>query len=439
MNNLKQIAVNTIKRENMINIGDTIVVGVSGGADSVALLHFLYRIKDDYNLTIKVCHVNHKIRTSGTAERDADFVKGLCEEFGVEFYLKEVDIPSLSKSRKLSEELVGREERYKFFNEIAGKYGKIATAHNKNDNVETLLMRLVRGTGLNGLSGIPYKRDNIIRPLLDVEREEIEKYLKDNDLYHIIDETNFETDYTRNKVRLELLPMIKDSLNPNIINSLGDMIRSYSDDNDYIEKQVDSVFNHIVNDDGNINIKELNKIDNAIRARIILRCIKLYTGNNSVSQKIADEVIHLADGCYSSIVCIGNNKYALYKDGYIVFKDNLAEDLSTKWPVQVALNEKPVEIEISGYRIKVEKVNECNVTCNEYMQYVPVDMCKNLVFRTKIIGDRFLAQPGMHQKIKGEMGYMLCSGGEVLWIPGKKAMRLANRNGEFLKFKILDT
>jgi tRNA(Ile)-lysidine synthase len=228
-NNLVRKMINTIEQHNMIQANDRVIVGVSGGADSVALLRALRAVQSNYNLTLIVCHVNHKIRP-GAAERDQKFVEELCRELGVECHVKEAHVETLAKEWNMSDEEAGRKVRYDFFNETAGVYGKIATAHNKNDNAETVMMRFMRGTGLHGLTGIPYQRDNIIRPILDISRDEIEEYLEEIGQTHITDETNLQPIYTRNKIRLNLIPEIQREFNPNFVETLTNNISTYRDE-----------------------------------------------------------------------------------------------------------------------------------------------------------------------------------------------------------------
>ena len=214
--NAIEIVKNTIDKYNLIANKDTIVVGVSGGPDSMALLDILYKLKDEYDINIVVAHVNHMIRKE--SEEEAIFVKKACEKYGLAFEYKKINIENLAKENKKSTETIGREERYAFFNEILKKYNanKIAVAHNLDDTVETTFMNLMRGSGINGLIGIKYTNGNIIRPLLDVSRNIILEYCEDNSLNPKFDKTNFEPLYTRNKIRLELLPLIRKEYNPNI-------------------------------------------------------------------------------------------------------------------------------------------------------------------------------------------------------------------------------
>ena len=181
MNILKEIENNLLKF-NMLDDTDAVVIGVSGGADSICLLYNLVSLKNKYNFNIIACHLNHSIRLSGTAERDAEFVRSECNKLGIEYRLKKVNIPQVAKELKLTEEEAGRIERYKFFNEVGnsvapGRY-KIATGANANDSVETMLMRLIRGTTVSGLASIPAVNGNIIRPMITVQRADIEKYIE---------------------------------------------------------------------------------------------------------------------------------------------------------------------------------------------------------------------------------------------------------------------
>ncbi|WOO34780.1 tRNA lysidine(34) synthetase TilS [Anaerocolumna sp. AGMB13020] len=202
INKIKQY----ISKYNMLEKGDQIIVGVSGGADSVCLFHVLTELSESYGLTLFVIHVNHGIRGE-EADRDEEFVRSLCKERGVSFTAVCKDIPFMAKAQGLSLEEAGRITRYEVFNQYLNAYkcNKIAIAHNKNDNAETILFNLFRGSALTGLTGINPVRDNIIRPLLCLERQEIEAYLSNRSAGYLDDSTNFTLDYTRNKIRHGIL------------------------------------------------------------------------------------------------------------------------------------------------------------------------------------------------------------------------------------------
>ncbi len=191
--------------------GDRIIVALSGGADSVTLLHILLSLKGELpNLCVMAAHVNHKLRGE-ESERDERFVADLCKERNIELFIRREDVATLAKERKQSVELCAREVRYDFFRELSLEHSaKIATAHTLSDSEETMLYNMARGASLHGLCSIPYKRQEIIRPLLDVSREQIEEYCKENSLQFVQDSTNFCEDMCqRNKIRMSVLPPLR--------------------------------------------------------------------------------------------------------------------------------------------------------------------------------------------------------------------------------------
>ena len=231
---LKQKVLDTIKKYNLIEDGDKVIVGVSGGPDSICLINLLNDIKNDkkINFELMVCHINHMIREE--AGEDEEFVKKYCEEKQIPFFVKHVNVEELANDMKIGTEEAGRKVRYDFFEEILDKTGanKIATAHTKNDNAETVLMNLIRGSGTSGLKGIKAIRDGkYIKPLIDISREEIEEYCKENNLNPRHDKTNDENIYTRNKIRNILIPMLKEEFNPNIIEAIDRLSKLINKEN----------------------------------------------------------------------------------------------------------------------------------------------------------------------------------------------------------------
>lgn len=193
----------------MISPGENILVALSGGADSVCLLNVLQKLRECYKINIYAVHINHCLRGEDSI-LDEDFVRNLCLSENVELFVETIDVNKLSKQKKESQELCGRQVRYEAFNKLAKKLkAKIATAHTASDNAETLLLNITRGSGLKGLCGIPFIRGNIIRPLLNVTRAEIEQYCKENQLDYVTDKTNSNLKYTRNKIRHQVIPVLK--------------------------------------------------------------------------------------------------------------------------------------------------------------------------------------------------------------------------------------
>lgn len=225
-----------IENYKMLEKGDQIIVGVSGGADSVCLFHVLLELRKEYELTLHVIHVNHGIRGE-EALRDEEFVRELCRKEEVSFQAVHKDIPLLAKEGRMSVEEAGRKARYEVFNQyfLAYKCNKIAIAHNKNDTAETILFHMFRGSGLSGLTGISPVRDRIIRPLLCLERREIESYLQERGISYLNDSTNFTLDYTRNKIRLKVLKEAED-INSRAVSHIAMAGETFREIQEYIEK-----------------------------------------------------------------------------------------------------------------------------------------------------------------------------------------------------------
>lgn len=239
---MKNKVLNTIKKYNLIQENDKIVIGVSGGPDSMCLLHILNGLKEKLNFEIVVAHINHMIRKE--AEEETQYVKNFCDKLGIKCYIKRIDVIDKSNKEKIGTEEAGRKARYDFFEEVLNivNANKIATAHNENDNAETVLMNIFRGAGTSGLKGIEPIRDNkYIRPIIECERSEIEEYCRVNKLQPKIDKTNFENVYTRNKIRNVLIPEIKKQFNPNIIESLNKLSILSRQENNFIQEYAKNI------------------------------------------------------------------------------------------------------------------------------------------------------------------------------------------------------
>ena len=279
----------TIEKFELLNQNDKVLVGVSGGPDSLALLHILHQ----FGYNIIVAHVNHGLREN--AQKDEAFVNNFCKERNIPCFVKRVKLKEI-ESNMTTEEL-GRKVRYDFFYEIANQEGctKIATAHNANDNAETVLMNMIRGTGLLGLTGIEAKRGNIIRPLIEVTRTEIEAFCESEELHPCHDESNDETTYTRNKIRLELLPYIEKNINSNVIANLNRMSEILTGEEEYLQRAAENCYQECVIEEslGKVvcNLKKFNKLDSVIRKRVIVKCIIKTLGNAKDIERVHIEDI----------------------------------------------------------------------------------------------------------------------------------------------------
>jgi len=271
--------ISKIESDSLVKTGDSVVAAVSGGADSVCLLHLLYRLRMQKHFRLSCAHVNHGLRKEAT--KDATFVEHLCKLWDIPFFLHETDIAKEARLRKISLELAGREIRYNFLKNL--NVDVIMTAHYKNDVAESVLLHLIRGCGLDGLCGIPSKReDGICRPLLSFSREQIEKYLLSHNLSWCVDSTNMETIYTRNKIRHNILPQIEE-INPSFVDAIARMTDILTEENNYfriltknttaISKENDVIF---------LNVNELERMPIVLQRRIVLQAVENFGEVNGV-------------------------------------------------------------------------------------------------------------------------------------------------------------
>ena len=327
MQDLEEKIKKTIKKYNLIETDDVVVLGVSGGPDSICMLNALINItnettqKTNIKPSLIVAHINHMIRDE--AKDDEKYVKNYCEKKKIEFYSKSIDVKKLANTNKIGLEEAGRLARYEFFDKILNetKANKIAIAHNKNDKVETVLMNILRGSGIGGLKGIEPKRGNIIRPLIECERSEIEKYCEENKLNPRIDKTNFEEIYSRNKIRNTLIPYIQKEFNPNIIKTMNRLSDIVAEEDEYIENQTKKTYQDILLEQKPkqiiLDLKKFNSQEIVIKSRLIRYTIKRLFGTTQNLEKIhIDDIIKLCNNC------IGNKYLTPNKNIKVLVKNN---------------------------------------------------------------------------------------------------------------------
>lgn len=254
----------------MIDNGDSIVVGLSGGADSCALLHYLVSLREKLSLNIIACHVNHMIRGE-EADRDERFSKDFCDLLGVECRVLKINVPEQARLKHESTEKCARDIRYDFFIKTANECNaKIATAHTASDNAETVIYNLSRGSGISGLCGIPPVRDNIIRPLISVLREDTESYCRSNNIDYVTDSTNLTDEYTRNKIRLGVIPILKE-INPSVIENISRMTDNLRCNADFLYSYSEAFLNKCTDEryENTYKAELLYKADEAVFAQIV--------------------------------------------------------------------------------------------------------------------------------------------------------------------------
>lgn len=285
--------------KNLIDSGDNILIALSGGPDSVFLFHNLRILRDTLSFNLYASHINHMYRGEA-AMHDEEFVRSLCDEYGIEIFVKRKNATEFAKELKCTEEEAGRILRYNFFNENLNEVGggKVALAHNLNDQAETVLQRVIRGTGIDGLSAMSFKKNNLIRPMLNVSRIEIINYLHENNYEYCIDITNTQDIYGRNKIRLNLIPYLEKNFNPNIQNSLYRMSEAMERDKKIIEKYIELKFSEVLKEKSNhrivMDLNILKSLDIGEIGRVIRRGIEELKGNTvNIEMKHIDYAINL--------------------------------------------------------------------------------------------------------------------------------------------------
>lgn len=389
-----------IEENNLIKSGDRILVALSGGPDSVCLLYILIKLREILGIEIGAAHLNHMLRGED-ALGDEEYVNKLCKDLNIPCYIKQVDINKYARENKLSSEMAGRSVRYDFFDEIISKYGfnKIATAHNANDQAETILFRLMRGTGLEGLGGIKVSRDNkIIRPILCLSRNEVEDYIEKEGLNPRIDKTNFEKVYNRNKIRLDILPYIKKHFNADIVQTLNRMSTLLQKDNDYLERSAYKYYkkNCLKSKEHFILKKELFNEEEAITSRVIRNALTEYSKSNyDFEMKHISEIIHLARKNSGKKIDLPNKIYAenIYGDIYIK-KRIKKQKIDNKNEIVINKNDiNGKKVEFHNYKLEFSIIDNNNLIYkkNSLKKFFNFDLIENfIVIRKRKDGDKMI-------------------------------------------------
>lgn len=345
--------------------GSTVTVALSGGADSMALLMALLKLRETLKIHINAAHLNHMIR-GDEAYRDENFVREQCSKSGIKFFCEHIDIPKISAEKSISTELAAREERYRFLNSVAD--GVIATAHTASDNLETVILNLSRGSSLDGLCGIPPKRGNIVRPLILCTREMIEQYCEKNSIPFVTDSTNLTDDYTRNKIRHHIIPALKE-LNPAVEKSVLKTAFSLREVSENVKSSATEYISQ--NSNGNtLNISDFKKLDKSIAKKVIVDFL------NAVDSKISLENCHIEE-IYA--ICLNGGKTSIPKDKLCVAKNNTLyiENAKSK------KLSRSFSVKIKEFTEKKEKIN-------------------NLLLNNLLDCDRIVGSPIIRSRLPGD-------------------------------------
>ncbi len=395
--NMEKRVLEYILENELLQEKEKVVVGVSGGPDSICLLEVLYRLKSQLEIELAVAHINHMLRGE-EANEDEKYVNNFCLERGIEVYSKRININEFAKKQKMSTETAGREARYQFFKEVMKKTNsnKIATAHNANDQVETIFMRIMRGTGLEGLTGIPVKRDSIyIRPILFLQREEIEWYCEKNNLNPRIDKSNMERDYSRNKIRLDIIPYMKENFNSDVVKVINRMANTLKEDNELIESVIDEYFFKYCKVEKSYIIirSDIADCKSVIINRVIRKATSIISGSAyNIEAKHIVGVKKLFQLGTNKRVDLPNGLYAenVYGDIYI----RKVESEGDKYYEEVVINKADIESEFifGAYYIKfevLENVKNIKFADNSFIKYFNYDKINgNIIIRTRKNGDK---------------------------------------------------
>lgn len=380
----------TIRSNKLIEKGGTIIVGASGGPDSQFLIYALMELKREMDFTIILAHLNHLHR------KEADFDESLVEEtakkFALDFRKKAASMDEYAKKYGLSSEDAGRRLRYEFFRQIQKEYpkSKIAVAHNLDDQAETVLMRIIRGTGVEGLRAMDYRNGDIIRPILDIKKAKILEYLDRNNIPYAIDKTNFTADYTRNKLRLEIIPEIE-MINPNFKESLVKLSEIATDEISISDSYIKNIYEDIIiqrkSDSISFDKVGFENKNKAIQARLIRRAIgEIKKEVRDISKDNIDNFLSLTDLANGKSIIKDDllflKSYKFYRLGLIKEDSQAIED-----EISIDIGD---EISFGDKRVKISSVSDFQKKHGKNIEYFDRDkLTFPLSVRFRKNGDKF--------------------------------------------------
>ena len=439
---LKKKTLETIKEYKMLSKGDSVLVAVSGGADSVSLLHLLYNLKQELGLSfIYVAHLNHMLRKND-ADMDQRYVEDLAKRLGLVCLSESIDVGAYAAKNKLGIEDAARRLRYEFYDSVSKKVGanKIALGHTADDSIETFLMRLLRGSGLKGLTGIPPVRGNIVRPMIKIWRKDIDQYIASLKLVPRIDHTNYESKYLRNRVRLKLIPQLK-IYNLNIKEILLQTVLLLTEDYLYMETKTKDVLGEITvkskENSIDLDAQKLRELEPPIERHLIRTAIEKVKGNlTELSFSHIHDIIknldqterwelHLPDSIYA---VGGRNSISFTKE-----KPKEAEKISFYYtlPIPGEITIKEAKSRITSELIDRSQVEFENSEDVAYLDFEEIG--RELIIRSRKDGDRFypLGMKGakkiqdfyIDQKIPAENRDLIPiieAGSRIVWVAGHR-------------------
>ena len=425
-----------IRQESLIDPQDRVLVGVSGGVDSSVLLSILFKIKDSFPFSLGVAHLNHALRGDESV-RDEEFVRDLAGRFGLPFHVRRVDVRSYAKAEGLSLQHAGRDLRYDYFREIARKHGyrKIAIGHTRDDQVETFIMRIVKGTGLRGLSSIPMRRGPIIRPLLFCYQSEIEAYLKEESIPYVEDSSNKKDLYQRNFVRNRVLPLFE-KLNPNFRERVLFLLDDLTRLNGLFEQEADRFLSEEVRTEGGdvfVNTEELKSLHQETLYRVLSGMLERVEPSLVL---LRDHVRLIEEALESArpnidVALPGRVRATKIYDRLILTKKPAAPAIQGRFPVRMG----PNLLEPFGIILEcaVMETPPEGLPTDGQTAFFDYDKTGVLEIRTFLVGDRFVPL-GMEVSVKLKDFFiarkiplhqrrripLLVSGEDIIWVLGQR-------------------
>ncbi len=381
------------QKNKLISPNDKIIVAVSGGVDSIVLLDILNELKNQLKIELIVAHFNHKLR-GAESDEDEEFVRRFASNLGLEFYVRSEDTKEYCKRNKISIQEGARELRYNFFEtlRLLKGFDKIATAHNANDNAETVLLNLFRGSGVNGLAGIQVKRGNIIRPLLFATRDEIEAYANEKGLQSRIDSSNLKTSYRRNYIRLKLLPLISENINPSIVETLNRAAQIFSELSEFIQYEVSKITKFIATEENPgkvlVDIQRLKNHLYFIQESVIISVVETFFRERIDFARVLS-VLNLIDSTPGSSVMISANLLVYRDRQHLVFlrKQEFAE-------AEIFMYVHPGERYETDYFVfssEFVKKEDVNFNPDSHIEYIDAELIADeLILRNWQPGDWFV-------------------------------------------------
>ena len=438
-----------IYKYKMIAECDAVLIGISGGIDSITLLYSLYFLSDKLKCSLIVAHANHGLRGE-QSDREAEFVRKIADELKLPFVIEKIDVLGYMGEKGLSKQAAARELRYDFFERAAKNTSanKIALGHNADDQAETVLMRLLRGSGASGIAGMRAVRDGkIIRPLIEIKRDEITEFVKEKRLRYVEDPSNLEPYYLRNKIRLNLIPLLKEEYNPNIVDTLRETAEIIRDEDEFLESYCSTILSDIIQSKGNeaieIDVLKLKNFHIAIKRRIIRIVLKMLKGDllkisvvhveeilNSINKGFSGKSLNLPDG-----ICVlyEYDKLKLFREAEVEEEAEVRFDIPLKIPGETILSApeykfiaeiiSPVDFAAAGFSLR-----------NKFTAFFDMDKLKGaLRVRNRVNGDIFhpsgmkgskkLKEFFIDEKIprrERDSIPLIVSGDIILWIVGER-------------------